>query len=151
MVVCGTCPQYLQPYRRKFSRNRTAGQIGPPLRYERDRMALCRRFKMEPSTPSRATTPKARDDRPLFRGSFGSPSAETMLTVAYDEGVNTGRIGSAKLVQLLSENPAKISVNIPQKGILQEGADADVVVFDPVLRPHDRTPDPAFRRSLHII
>jgi dihydropyrimidinase len=55
-----------------------------------------------------------------------------MLTLSYDEGVNKGRIGVCRMVQLLCENPAKIFGLFPRKGILQEGADADLVVFDPV-------------------
>ncbi len=54
-----------------------------------------------------------------------------MLTVTYDEGVNTGRIGPCKVVQLLSENPAKILGLYPKKGAIQKGSDADLVLFDP--------------------
>ena len=51
--------------------------------------------------------------------------------VTYDEGVNGGRIGLCKLVQLLSENPAKIFGLYPQKGTIKKGSDADLVLFDP--------------------
>jgi dihydropyrimidinase len=54
-----------------------------------------------------------------------------MLTISYDEGVNTGRVNPCKLVQLLSENPAKIFGFYPRKGTIQKGADADLVLFDP--------------------
>jgi dihydropyrimidinase len=68
---------------------------------------------------------------PFFEAPFGSPQAETMLTITYDEGVNTGRIHPSKLVQVLSENPAKIFGLYPKKGILEKGSDADLVLFDP--------------------
>jgi dihydropyrimidinase len=70
---------------------------------------------------------------PFFEAAFGSAQTETMLTVTYDEGVNTGRITPSRLVQLLCENPARIFGLYPAKGILQPGADADVVLFDPNL------------------
>jgi dihydropyrimidinase len=34
-------------------------------------------------------------------------------------------------VQLLCENPARIFGIYPQKGVLQKGSDADVLIFDP--------------------
>jgi dihydropyrimidinase len=54
-----------------------------------------------------------------------------MLAMTYDEGVNKGRIGLCKLVQLFSENPAKIFGLYPKKGVLQKGSDADLILFDP--------------------
>jgi dihydropyrimidinase len=54
-----------------------------------------------------------------------------MLAVTYDEGVNTGRIGLCKMVQLFSENPAKIFGLYPKKGVIQKGSDADLILFDP--------------------
>ena len=54
-----------------------------------------------------------------------------MLTVTYDEGVNKKKIKPSKLVQLFSENPAKIFGLYPKKGAIQRGSDADLVIFDP--------------------
>jgi len=54
-----------------------------------------------------------------------------MLTITYDEGVNRGRIGPCQMVQLLSENPAKIFGLYPAKGVIRKGSDADLVLFDP--------------------
>ena len=59
------------------------------------------------------------------------PRPKPCLSVTYDEGVNTGRIGPCKLVQVLSENPAKIFGLYPKKGTMQKGSDADLVLFDP--------------------
>jgi dihydropyrimidinase len=38
------------------------------------------------------------------------------------------------LVQVLSENPARIFGLYPRKGCLQEGADTDLVIYDPSVR-----------------
>jgi dihydropyrimidinase len=69
----------------------------------------------------------------IFRAPSGLPGVETMFTVIYDEGVNKGKITLPQLVKLTCENPAKIFGFYPKKGVLQEGSDADVVIFDPTL------------------
>jgi dihydropyrimidinase len=47
--------------------------------------------------------------------------------------VNDGLITLTRLVQTMCENPAKIFGLYPKKGVLQEGSDADMVVFDPAV------------------
>ena len=79
--------------------------------------------------------PKAKKiDDDFFEAPFGSPSAETMLAVTYQKGVNEGRVDLCTLIRALSETPAKIFGLYPQKGILQAGSDADLVIFDPAKR-----------------
>jgi dihydropyrimidinase len=79
--------------------------------------------------------PKAKKiDDDFFDAPFGSPSAETLLTVTYQKGVNEGRVDLCTLIRALSETPAKIFGLYPQKGILQTGSDADLVIFDPAGR-----------------
>jgi len=135
VVYAETCPQYLSLTDEILQKTGPLAKIGPPLRYEKDRMALweaIRRGTIDTVASDHAPKAKKISD-PFFEAPFGSPSAETMLTLTYEEGVNTGRIGVCKLVQLLCENPAKIFGLFPKKGILKEGGDADVVIFDPVL------------------
>jgi dihydropyrimidinase len=108
-------------------------KIGPPLRTEKDRLALWEAIQkgiVDVVASDHAPKAKKMDD-PFFEAPFGSPQAETMLTITYAEGVNTGRIGPCKLVQLLCENPAKIFGLYPKKGVIQKGSDADLVIFDP--------------------
>lgn len=61
----------------------------------------------------------------------GMPGVETRPELIYTAGVDTGRITLEKMVALLSENIARQFHLFPQKGILQEGSDADIVVWDP--------------------
>jgi dihydropyrimidinase len=49
----------------------------------------------------------------------------------YSEGVVKRRISLERVVELVASNPAKIFGLYPRKGAIVEGADADVVVFDP--------------------
>jgi dihydropyrimidinase len=135
VVYAETCPQYLSLTDEILQRTGPLAKVGPPLRYEKDRLALWEAvIKGTLDTIASDHAPKAKKiTDPFFEAPFGAPSAETILAVSYDEGVNKGRIGVCKLVQLLSENPAKIFGLFPQKGILREGADADLIVFDPGL------------------
>ncbi|MDP6495182.1 MAG: amidohydrolase family protein, partial [Dehalococcoidia bacterium] len=59
---------------------------------------------------------------------------EFMVPVVWSHGVNSGRITLPRLVQVLCENPAKIFGLYPQKGTIQPGADADIVIWDPTKR-----------------
>ena len=45
--------------------------------------------------------------------------------------METGRISRKKFVELIAAKPAKINGIFPQKGTLEVGSDADIVIFDP--------------------
>ena len=62
----------------------------------------------------------------------GIPGIETLLPLMYTYGVDEGRLTVERMVKVLSEEPARIFGLHPRKGALQIGADADVVVYDPV-------------------
>jgi dihydropyrimidinase len=61
----------------------------------------------------------------------GQASVETRIPILYSEGVAKGRISVERWVELISVNPAKLLGMWPRKGRIAEGADADLVVFDP--------------------
>lgn len=61
----------------------------------------------------------------------GLPGIDTRLNVLYTEGVVKGRISIEKMAEITSTNAAKIFGCFPQKGIIQMGSDADLVVFNP--------------------
>jgi len=133
MVYVETCPQYLTMTDAKLQKLGPLAKIGPPLRTERDRLALWKAIqKGVIDTIASDHAPKAKKiEDPFFEAPYGSPQTETMLTVIYDEGVNKGRVKLSKLVRLFSENPAKIFGLYPKKGTIQKGSDADIVIFDP--------------------
>ncbi len=64
---------------------------------------------------------------------FGMPGIETLLSLTYTKGVGEGRFSLERMVELLSENPARLFGMWPRKGTIAPGSDADVVVFDPDL------------------
>ena len=123
-------------------------KIGPPLREREDNEAMwkglsshlidtiasdfCGHKKSQKASYDHESDPD--EESSIFDATFGGNWAEQMLCVAYQEGVNMGRITLPRLVQVMCENPAKIFGIYPQKGSLDPGADADIVLFDPSIR-----------------
>jgi dihydropyrimidinase len=71
----------------------------------------------------------------LGRGDFsripnGLPGVEHRMELIY-QGVVEGRISRERWVELTSTAPARLFGMYPAKGVIQPGADADLVVFDP--------------------
>ncbi|MDR1900397.1 MAG: dihydropyrimidinase [Treponema sp.] len=56
---------------------------------------------------------------------------EERLGLLLAAGVQKGRISLNKLVEIASANPARIFGCYPQKGALDPGSDADIVILDP--------------------
>jgi len=134
-IYTETCPQYLTLTREEVFRQGALVKIGPPLRSAEDNAALWKALRegvIDTIGSDHAPKDKHRDDD-FATAPYGSPQAETMLTVVYDAGVNRGLISLPRLVQVMCENPARIFGLYPRKGILAPGSDADLVVFDPTL------------------
>lgn len=61
----------------------------------------------------------------------GCGGVEDRLAVIWDAGVNSGRLTPSEFVAITSANTAKLFNIYPQKGSISEGADADLVLWDP--------------------
>jgi len=133
-VFAETCPQYLTLTDQALREQGPLVKIGPPLREESDRVALWEALAdgtIDTIASDHAAKAKTRDDD-FFAAPYGSPQAETMLSLAYHGGVNGGWLSPARLAQVMCENPARIFGLYPQKGVIQPGSDADLVLFDPM-------------------
>lgn len=53
------------------------------------------------------------------------------MSLIFHHGVNAGRIGVNRFVELTATAPARIFGMFPRKGTIAVGSDADIVVFDP--------------------
>jgi dihydropyrimidinase len=132
-VFAETCPQYLNLTQEIIEQRGALAKIGPPIRTAEDQAALWKALAdgtLQVVASDHA--PKLKDIHGDFiEQPFGSPQIETLLALTYDGGVNQGRIGLVRLVQVLCENPARIFGLYPRKGTIAVGSDADLVVFDP--------------------
>jgi dihydropyrimidinase len=61
----------------------------------------------------------------------GLPGVGDRLPILWTEGVVKRRISPQQFVKLTATNPAKIFGLYPQKGVIQPGSDADLVIWDP--------------------
>lgn len=61
----------------------------------------------------------------------GLPGVADRLPILWTQGVIGGKITPNEFVKLVSTNPAKIFGMFPQKGALQVGSDADILIWDP--------------------
>ena len=59
------------------------------------------------------------------------PGVESRPDLMYTYGVATGKITLERMVALLSEDIARQFHLYPQKGVIQVGSDADLVVWNP--------------------
>lgn len=76
-----------------------------------------------------------KDQKELGRGDFraipnGIGTVEHRMDLLY-QGVVTGRLSLERWVELTSVTPARMFGMYGSKGVIQPGADADVVVYDP--------------------
>jgi dihydropyrimidinase len=133
IVYAESCPHYLTLTEEILETRGALAKVGPPIRTAADRQALW--LALQDNTlqvVSSDHAPKSKDIAGDFiEQGFGSPQIETVLPLTYDEGINRGRISLVRLVQVLSENPARIFGLFPRKGTIAIGSDADIVVFNP--------------------
>jgi dihydroorotase (multifunctional complex type) len=66
----------------------------------------------------------------MWAGPTGIPGLDNFLCPLLD-AVFSGRLALTRLVELVSENPARIHGLAPAKGAIAVGADADLVLVDP--------------------
>jgi dihydropyrimidinase len=77
------------------------------------------------------------DQKALGKNDFtkipnGGPGIENRLQLLHHHGVGLGNLTLQRFVELVSTAPARIFGMYPQKGVLAEGSDADIVLWDPL-------------------
>jgi len=141
-----TCPHYLaltdERYTAPSIDEVAQCVISPPLRPLSDQDALWAGLAdtsldliATDHVPDRMAVEKAeaRGGVPFDRISNGAPGIETLLAIAYSEGVAKGRLTVERMVDLLSTTPARL-FGLERKGAIEVGRDADLVLFDPNAR-----------------
>ena len=148
-----TCPHYLvlteERYLAPDLDSVARYVISPPLRPARDQAALWGGLHdgsldliATDHVPDRMAVEKAEALRgtPFNLISNGAPGIETLLSIAYSEGIAKGRITAERMVGLISTTPARL-FGLTRKGAIEPGRDADLVLFDPAARRTLRAAD----------
>ena len=141
-----TCPHYLALTDDRYATPDIEAAaryvISPPLRPVADQSALWDGLAdgsldliATDHVPDRVSVEKAEASRgvPFDRISNGAPGIETLLSIAYSEGVAKGRLSIERLIDLLATSPARL-FGLDRKGAIEVGRDADLVLFDPAAR-----------------
>jgi dihydroorotase len=112
----------------------TNTKMNPPLREAADRDAMVQGI-VEGTVDAIATdhAPHHYDEKQVEfdRAPFGIVGLETAVSLAFDRLVHPGLISLARLVELMSVNPARI-LRVPG-GSLAEGSPADITILAPDL------------------
>ena len=136
-ATCETCPQYLLLDRSAYEGPEPWRYIlQPPLRDPEEPNRLWRLVEAglvdliatDHCDYTRAQKLAVND---FTQTPGGLPGMETLLPLMFTFGVADDRLSLPHLVELLSANPARLWGLWPRKGVLQPGADADIVVYDP--------------------
>jgi len=129
-VVTETCVQYLT--QNTDTVDPILSKVNPPIREPEDNEKLWEAIKdgrIDVVATDHAPVPKSMK-RHFWEATVGMPGVETFLPLMLSEGVNKGRISLEKLVEICCYKPAQKFGLTPQKGMLQVGSDADLVMID---------------------
>lgn len=136
-VIVETTPTYLF-----LDRSKLEGEDGslfvmtPPLRTKDDNKALedavtegeVQVIATDHCAFTKEQKLSSKDCRTIYPG---IPGTEELLPLVHTFGLMKGHLSLSQIVNLLSTGPAKAFGLYPKKGVLQEGSDADIVIFDP--------------------
>jgi dihydropyrimidinase len=132
------CPQYLLLGEEAWDdpHGATALDFSPPLRDRCQRDALW--AALGDATIDVVSTdhgPRRRRPRPdgTVYAPPGTSGIELRLALMYTHGVRAGRLSPNRWVDACCTRPARV-FNLPAKGRVEPGCDADLVIFDPERR-----------------
>lgn len=142
-IFAETCPQYLFMTASDLDKPGLDGakwMCSPPQREAADQEAIWRALELgdlqvisSDHAPYRldATGKFSSGANPTFKGiANGMPGVELRMPLLFDAMVSKGRLGLKKFVELTATNPARI-YNLPGKGSIAIGGDADIAIWDP--------------------
>jgi len=135
-VTAETCPHYLFFNHQDFERIGPAAKCAPPIRSREDVEALWQcvldglvdTIGSDHSPCTWAQKEKGMDN--IWEAWGGVSGIQVMLPALLSEGVHKRGLPLSALVKLLAANPARLFGLYPQKGAINPGADADLVVVD---------------------
>lgn len=142
-VFAETCPQYLYLSIEDLAKPDFEGSkyvASPPLRPREHQADLWRGLRTNDlSVVSTDHCPFCfKDQKEMGRGDFskipnGIPGVEHRMDLLH-QGVVAGELTLQRWVEVASATPARMFGLYPRKGVIAPGADADIVVYDPVVQ-----------------
>jgi allantoinase len=130
-----TCPRYLLLTEERLKEIGPHGKVNPPIRSQAEQDILWE-YVLDGTITTLGSdhTPhipahKEPGWQNILLAQDGSPAIQPGLA-AMLTAVNQGRIDLPTLTQLMSENVARLYGLYPRKGVIQVGADADLVIVD---------------------
>lgn len=136
-VTVETCPHYLTLTEEDFIKIGPVAKCAPPIRSSKELEALweCVNNGLVDTIGSDhspcPTEAKELGEENIWKAWGGLSGIQSMLPLIFSEGVIKRKVPFSRLIGMMTYNPAKLFGLYPQKGILQPGADADIVLFDP--------------------
>jgi dihydroorotase len=131
-ATCEVTPHHVFLSREDYDELGTYGRMNPPLRSEDRRADLFERLA-DGTVDIVATdhAPHTREEKegPVWDVASGVPGVETMLPLLLT-AVGDGRLTTDRVRDLTARRPAEI-FDLPRKGTVEEGKDADLVLVDP--------------------
>jgi D-hydantoinase len=128
-----TCPHYLFLTKDIPFKRGTFGKVNPPLRDSSDRDSLWKaiaRGVIDYIGSDHCPYTIESKGKDLWTAKAGLPGIGLLLPILLSEGVNKKRIGMEDVARICSYNPSNIFGLWPQKGMVEVGSDADLVLVD---------------------
>lgn len=109
------------------------GKVNPPLRAPQDREALWQGIRdghVDTIATDHIHRPASSKDGGIWKAQPGFPGLDAFLPALFTEGYYRRGIPLARLVDLVTRNPADAMALSPRKGRIVPGADADFAILD---------------------
>ncbi|WP_136716770.1 dihydroorotase [Halorientalis salina] len=131
-LTCEVTPHHMFLSRKDLDELGTHGRMNPPLRRERLRQKVYDRVvdgTVDIVATDHAPHTREEKDASIWDAPSGVPGVETALPLLLEEA-RQGNITYERVRDLTAANPAHI-FDLPTKGVIKEGMDADLVLVDP--------------------
>jgi len=131
-ITADTTPHYLALNENAVLGYNTNAKVNPPLRVEKDRLALIEALKqgvIDVIATDHAPHSREEKDCEFNTASFGMIGLETALAIGM-KLVSEGHLGLIDLIEKMTSRPAEI-LGLSDKGKIESGFIADVLIVDP--------------------
>lgn len=131
-ATCEVCPHHLFLSRDDLDDLGTFGRMNPPLRSEERREAVAERVRdgtVDVVATDHAPHTREEKEAGIRKAPSGVPGVETMVPLLL-AAAERGELTRERVRDLTARNPARV-FDLPRKGEVREGMDADLALYDP--------------------